>query len=82
MPSKSNVVCPQCQKEMMCERVGVIVEEHREGGQPYKIWSADLYKCYECQKEIITAFSDRPLAQHFEEEEYERLRSQVVFHIH
>jgi hypothetical protein len=34
--------------------------------QPYKIWSADLYRCEGCGGEIIVGFGQNRVSEHFE----------------
>ena len=80
MPSRSNYVCVPCKKEMERLRSGVIVEEHRENGEPYKIWSADLWTCPKCHHQCILGFGDRPVAQYFDSH-YLDVQKDVEFHI-
>jgi hypothetical protein len=46
----------------------VTVEELLEDGQPYKLWSADLWICTECGVEIIAGFGQGPLSEHWRPE--------------
>jgi len=80
VPSHSNYVCVPCQVEMRPKRNGVIVEEHREEGKPYKIWEADLWECPKCHHECILGFADRPIC-YYNELEYEENQKKVEFHI-
>lgn len=80
MPSRSNCVCVKCEKEMRRLKNGVIVEEHMDDGQPYKIWEADLWECPKCHHQCIFGFADRPVAQHFDAK-YAEEQKQVEFHI-
>lgn len=80
MPSRSNYVCAPCQKEMRLVRVGVLVEEHMEDGQPYKIWAADLWECEKCHHQCFLGFGDNPIAQHFDSD-YSEVQKKVEFHI-
>ena len=81
MPSRSNVVCVDCEKEMLPHRTGAIVEEHTDDGGPYKIWSADVYRCSSCGQEVIARFARDPIAHHHEREKYDRLKEQVEYHV-
>jgi hypothetical protein len=54
-------VCCACQRELKCDRNGVLViyrvrGEHRF----YKAYNADRWKCPECGIEIISGFGSRP----------------------
>lgn len=92
MPTKSNHVCLKCKKEMMPERIGVVVEEHRKiqdhviqgrvhtEWAPYKIWSADILECPTCGHQILAGFPDRPVAHHHEAK-YAEEKKNVEFHI-
>lgn len=66
MPTISNVYCPGCAVFMKCEMAGVIIEEKRVGNLPYKLWSADLYRCPVCTREVVTNFGSRPTVEHFD----------------
>ena len=81
MPSKSNYICVQCEREMINAKSGVLVEEHMDYNQPYKIWCADLRRCEGCGTEIIAGFGYNPVVEHFEKEEYEKVRPGVRYHI-
>lgn len=52
----SKLVCTNCQRELRPHLNGVNVVEYANFG-PYKIWSADEWKCPECGLRVITGFS-------------------------
>ena len=58
---------------MQCDRNSVVVEETTDRGTPYKLWSADRYKCPTCGHEIVSGFGRRPLAEHFQTDDYARV---------
>ena len=61
-------VCVNCSTEFKIEKNGVyVVEMFNNPPQPYKIWSADLWKCPKCKQEIIAGFGMQALAEHFQE---------------
>ena len=66
---------------MRMKKAGVVVEEHREGGKPYKIWQADLWECPTCGHECILGFAAKPSAQHFEDH-YGVEQKTVTHHIY
>lgn len=63
-----NPACVKCQISLGKEKSGVnFVETFQENKQPYKLWSADLWKCPKCGIEIIDGFGNQPLGEHFQE---------------
>lgn len=61
------VICTDCQVEYKIEKNGVyVVEMFSDPPQPYKLWSADLWKCPNCRREIIAGFGMSALAEHFQ----------------
>lgn len=62
-------ICVPCQREYRCEKNGVTVEETMNGGEPYRLWQTDKWKCPGCSHEIIAATppNQRALAEHFED---------------
>jgi hypothetical protein len=65
MPTSSNYLCG-CGRFMRCKQNSVTVEELTDAGEPYKLWSADLYICDECGCEFIAGFARAPLAEHWQ----------------
>lgn len=55
-------VCVKCQTEFWPKTNGVLVIETASFG-PYKVWSADLWKCPGCATEIVSGYSDHPIRQ-------------------
>jgi hypothetical protein len=55
-------VCAKCQRFMRCERNGVLVVV-MSGDDPYKVFSADLWKCPSCGAEVIGGFGSQPLVE-------------------
>ena len=50
---------------------GVSAEEGRglrrpELWEPYKLWVGDLWKCPDCEHEIVVGFGSRPTAEHYQ----------------
>jgi hypothetical protein len=58
------MVCPDCQCEYKVLKNGVYVIE-MASLLPYKIWTADLWKCPDCNKEIVAGFA-REALEHYE----------------
>ena len=58
-------VCPKCHCELKPERNGVAVLDLAAFG-PYKLWSADLWKCRICKIEIIAGFASEPISTCYE----------------
>jgi len=70
-------VCAGCECLMTHERSGLLVEERTDEDGPYKIWSADLWRCPHCGTELLTGFGAEPVHQHFEEG-YEKAECYLV----
>lgn len=66
MPTRSEVVCADCFIEMEVVTCGDIVEELQDDGESYKIWSADRFKCKQCQHEVVTRFARAPIVEHYQ----------------
>lgn len=81
MPSLSNYICVKCEKEMRPKKNGIWVEEHSGYDNPYKIWRADLWYCPNCNTEIISGFGFNEVSEHFETDEYDKLKEKVTHHI-
>lgn len=45
-----------------------MVEETMDGGKPYKLWSADMYRCDKCNTRVIGNFGATPFAEHFQKD--------------
>lgn len=54
-------VCVRCQCEFRCEKNDTLIVEMIADG-PYKLWSADAWKCPGCSVEIIADFGFIPLS--------------------
>ena len=65
---------------MYLAEAGVLVEEHTDDGGPYKIWSADMWRCRYCNNEVISGFAKVPQAHHFDSA-YEKIQANVQYHI-
>jgi hypothetical protein len=66
MPTISNTFCVKCQTFLIISDIGVAVEEIMGDGQPYKLWTADLFECPTCGMQVITRFGSEPICEHFE----------------
>ena len=73
------IVCVECQVELYPEsNDGVCIDTAIAlGGNPYKIWNCDIWKCPTCGKEVAHGFGQNPFAEHFENDFQERLKSSV-----
>jgi hypothetical protein len=65
MPTASSYLCG-CGRFMTPKQNSVTVEELTEDGRPYKLWSADLYFCEDCESELIAGFAREPLVEHYQ----------------
>jgi hypothetical protein len=57
-------VCVPCQVEYKPELNEILAIEMASFG-PYKVWSADLWKCPKCGHEIVSGFGHAPLNEHY-----------------
>jgi len=55
-----------CGRFLYPVRNSVTVEELTETGEPYKLWSADLWGCADCETRVIAGFGALPLAEHYQ----------------
>ena len=63
----SKLVCVECNRELRPEQNGIyLVELFADDKKVYKIWTADLWKCPDCGKEIVSGFADNPLFEHYQ----------------
>jgi len=74
MTESHRPVCVTCKIEMRPEKNDVLVVDYRithvtkgkdalfEHQEQYQCWSADLWKCPKCQKEIVIKFGGKSLA--------------------
>lgn len=60
------LVCVKCEVELKPSVNGTIVIETMRFAEPYKIWSADTWKCPGCDVEIVAGFGMNPIAEHFQ----------------
>lgn len=74
-------VCVKCHRTMRVHKAGVVAHELRtdvfkgtksekakallSDNVDYKIWHCDIYKCPVCGIEIIGAFADKPISEHY-----------------
>jgi hypothetical protein len=58
-------VCVACKRFYRCKKNGVLVHHQNGEGGDYQVWSADLYVCEGCGKEIIAGFGKAPVASCF-----------------
>jgi hypothetical protein len=81
-------ICVKCQRFLRPHRTGVRVLESKpvingapagtaasDDWEPYKLWSADLWKCVGCGVEIINGYGETPLMQDFRDDAEEMRRA-------
>jgi len=61
------LVCKKCETELKPTHNGTLVIETASFG-PYKVWSADTWKCPGCDVEIVAGFANNPLREHYTED--------------
>lgn len=73
------IVCVPCKLFFRPAKTGVVIEEGMPLGPvqadgspdrwgPYKLWSADKWKCPGCGAEVIFGMGRQPIAEHFEKD--------------
>ncbi len=61
------IICPIHGRKMLCKEAGVLVKELFRGNtEVYKVWSADLMACPECDLQVVARLADKPMADHFD----------------
>lgn len=86
----AHLACLKCKKFYRCIKNGYYFEEGMPGGSaikeqidpgtgwgPYKLFVGDLYECPDCKAQVITGWSNQPLAEHFQGDEYRKWRERV-----
>jgi len=64
---KHEIICPKCGRQMLCKEAGILIKElFRNNTEVYRIWSADLMACPECDLQVIARFAEKPMADHFD----------------
>ncbi len=72
-------VCVECGVEFKVKKNGVVVQENTgPNGEPYKIWSADLWECPKCSHQILFGYGFNPLYHNFDEN-FKKLQEIVEF---
>jgi len=70
----AKAICVYCQTEFKIIKTGAyVIDMFLQPPQPYKIWSADVWGCPRCGKQIVQGFGSKPLYEHFEENFKENL---------
>lgn len=63
------IICTTCQTDYKIYKNGIyVIEMFLNSPQPYRIWSADLWKCRGCGNEVVNGFGNNPLAEHFQDD--------------
>ena len=75
-------VCVKCEIQFQREKNGVEAKEmrNREKTEPYRIWSADKWKCPKCGVEILNGFANRACYPNSENYEDREKNVEVVFY--
>jgi len=58
-------ICVNCNREYTPHKNGTLVIEYAEFGA-YKIWSADMWMCPECDHKVIVGFGALAISEHYE----------------
>jgi hypothetical protein len=61
------LACPTCNRQLILKKVGINVIETFTGMQEsYQVWSADLWQCPECDRQVIAGFGEQPSISNFD----------------
>ena len=62
-------VCISCGREFRVKKIGVRAQENiGANGEPYKIWSADIWECPKCLYQIISGYGSKPMSNVFDKD--------------
>ncbi len=71
------LVCVKCHTELKIEKTGAYaLEMFNKPPRPYKLWSADAWRCPGCGYVVLAGFPHEPLVEHYEEK-FERILERV-----
>ena len=74
------IACVQCQTYLVPVKNDISVLETDDRGEPYKIWSADLVWCPDCEMEFITGYGRVHICEHYMKD-FDHYMARVVFTI-
>lgn len=57
--------CKTCGVLMECSKTGAIVEIADGDGEPYQVWSGDVFQCPSCHVEVVAQYGAKPIAERF-----------------
>jgi DNA-directed RNA polymerase subunit RPC12/RpoP len=75
-------VCVSCKTEFQLKKNGVVaLETIGPVGDPYKIWSSDLWECPRCHSQILSGYGLNPLSHRGDPDfrEY-RKKVEIIFY--
>lgn len=73
------IICTKCDREFQIETTGVLVQEYfQKNKEIYRVWSADLMKCPKCERTVVSRFADKPIAEHWNQEQMEYILRQAA----
>jgi hypothetical protein len=58
---------------MRIKETGALVVDHYDNGDPYQVYSGDLWECRVCGAEVVVGFGGKPILQSFESDFASRL---------
>jgi len=66
------ILCAACEVQLVPSRNGVFVIQHAEFG-PSAVWKADELKCPKCAARIVANFSNKPLAEYWQNKQFQAM---------
>jgi hypothetical protein len=68
-------ICVKCQTDFRPHNNDVVAIETMNGGEDYKAWCADLWKCPSCGEEIIIGFGKDAFAEHYQNDFKDKIKT-------
>ena len=81
MPSIPRAVCIDCGVRMRPKENGAHIEfqmGNRDDPKPYFKVMGDIWECPECDAAIAIGFGANPLAEHYEGEKYDAVKTDYI----
>ncbi len=73
------IICVKDEVEYQIEKSGgYVIEYVGNPPQPYKVWSADGWRCPVCGNTVMAGFGNGPLGEHYEESFQDLLQKVLV----
>lgn len=68
-------ICAKCEMFFYPKKCGTAFVENFADQKPYKLWMGDLWECNGCGSQVISGVGQRPIAEHYEDDFADQVRS-------